>query len=145
MAIWIAVVDELSICRYNLGNHNCKIDSEFVFIFINNPSIVTYVHFLSNECDDPDKIRTELKSFRKESQLSFCSMAFMHVPYIRLKKLYDLDVLLFREIFPHVNLLPIYGTTSSYGSCFCDFKKPLLWPVREDRGNKTSILIISRK
>ncbi|KAI4474060.1 hypothetical protein M0802_015808 [Mischocyttarus mexicanus] len=119
MVIWISVIDELSICRYDFDSSYCKINTEFVFIFINNPLINVYVYFILESSCNPEKIRTELKNLKNETALSLSSMALMHVPYVRLRKIFELDVFIFREVFPDVNLLPIYGTTSTFGFCFC--------------------------
>ncbi|KAI4472960.1 hypothetical protein M0802_016401 [Mischocyttarus mexicanus] len=145
MTIWIAVVDEITICRFNFGNHFCKIDTEFLFMFINNPSYKAHFICLLLHCDNPDKIRKQLTNFRQVVGFSSDSIAFMHVSHGRMKKFYYLDTMLFREVFPEVRLLPFYGKTSINTFYFYYIPNISLPPHMEILLSNTTILIISRR
>ncbi|KAI4473101.1 hypothetical protein M0802_016313 [Mischocyttarus mexicanus] len=145
MKIWIAVVDEITICRYNFGNHYCKIGTEFLFMFINNPSYKAYVKYLFWHFNTPYKIRTQLNKFRQEIGLVSNSTAFMHVSYGRKEKFYCLDTSLFREVFPEVRLLSFYGKTSYMGKCFHHIPFLSMYPFTKKLVKHTTILLISRQ
>ncbi|KAI4498975.1 hypothetical protein M0802_005841 [Mischocyttarus mexicanus] len=121
LSFWVAVVDELSICRYSYENYDCKIDTEFLFMFINNSLMKAYVDYISNECKDGNQIREELNAFKMRVQLSVYSIALIHVPYVHMEECYELVISLFEEIFPTVYLFPIYGSTSFGGSCILEW------------------------
>ncbi|KAI4498971.1 hypothetical protein M0802_005837 [Mischocyttarus mexicanus] len=112
MTIWFAMVDEITICRYNLGNHFCKINTEFLFMFINNPSYKAYIKHLFSNCDTANRIRTRLQNYKRKIKYSSGSIAFMHVSNGRMRKCYDLDTSIFREVFPEIRLFPFYGNRS---------------------------------
>ncbi|KAI4472661.1 hypothetical protein M0802_016601 [Mischocyttarus mexicanus] len=145
MTIWIAVVDEIRICRYNFGYHYCKIDTEFLYMFINNPSYKAYMKCLLPHYNTPDKIRTQLKNFRQIVGFLTGSIAFMHVSYGRMKKFYCLDTKLFREIFPATRLLPFWGKTSYYGHYFSHIPHFPMSPHTKTLFFVTTILIIARR
>ncbi|KAI4484362.1 hypothetical protein M0802_013121 [Mischocyttarus mexicanus] len=144
ITIWIAVVDEITICRYNFGNHYCKIDTEFLFMFINNPSYKAYFRYLLPHCDTPNTIKTQLKQFRQEIVLFEDSTAFMHVSFGRMEEFYFLDTSLFKEVFPEVRLLPFFGKASYMGHCFYHLPNLSVSSYTEEQVKHTSILIISR-
>ncbi|KAI4481085.1 hypothetical protein M0804_009711 [Polistes exclamans] len=112
ITIWAVTIDALSICRFSLNKHYCRIDNKFLFIIINNPKLKTYVGFLDENCNDAHKIETELRKIKSKIELLSNSIALMHVSYSRLKEFYALDTSIFREVFPNVCLFPFYGDNS---------------------------------
>ncbi|KAI4483876.1 hypothetical protein M0802_013242 [Mischocyttarus mexicanus] len=130
LTLWLAVVDELSFCRYNYSQHDCRINTEFILMFISNPSIKSYSHFIPDDCYTAEQIRTELKNFKEEIKLTPRSIAFMHISFIRIQsRLNELDTSIFKEVFPDVDLYPLYGTGSfvccSFALCEDDEVDPL--------------------
>ncbi|XP_014609569.1 PREDICTED: uncharacterized protein LOC106789671 [Polistes canadensis] len=102
ITIWAVTIDALSICRFSLNKHYCRIDNKFLFIIINNPKLKTYVGFLDENCNNAHKIETELRKIKSKIELSSNSIALMHVSYSRLKEFYALDTSIFREVFPNI-------------------------------------------
>ncbi|KAI4491112.1 hypothetical protein M0802_010422 [Mischocyttarus mexicanus] len=144
MIIWLGVVDKLSICRNVSDERYCQIDTEFVFMFINNPSMAAYLCYLSEECDNAVKIRTQLRNLRPKINFWASSAAIMHVSYLRLSKLYQLDEIVFREVFPDVTLHPIYGIISSCGFSLHEFiELPKWWSLGKNEEKVTTIIILS--
>ncbi|KAI4481147.1 hypothetical protein M0804_009773 [Polistes exclamans] len=126
ITIWAATIDALSLCRFGINKHYCRMDSKYLFVFINNPDLNTYVGFLDENCNNADKIRKELKKFKSKTEFSSNSIALMHVSYARLKEFYALDISIFKDVFPNVCLFPFYGdrsfSTNGIIRCLCSIK-----------------------
>ncbi|KAI4483875.1 hypothetical protein M0802_013241 [Mischocyttarus mexicanus] len=145
VSLWLAIVDKLSFCRYNFGQHDCRIDTEFIFMFISNPSLKSYTFFIPDGCNTMARIRRRLIRFKKRVELSLHSIAFMHVSYVRVEdELYELDTSIFKEVFPTVDLFPFYGTGSFVGTGFFDLLTKSRWPYLEFLQEKTTILLLCR-
>lgn len=141
--IWGAIVDRLSVCRFNLNKHHCRIDTELLLIFITNPSLKAYTVHLDVNCDSSEKIYSKLREFNSEINLSVHSIAFMHISYFRMRLFFGLDVHIFKEIFPNVYLFTFYGDASFNGSYLKDTIITKRLPFYKMINLCTSILILS--
>ncbi|KAI4499031.1 hypothetical protein M0802_005897 [Mischocyttarus mexicanus] len=141
--IWFAIVDDITICRNKHTSWDCRISTEFIFLFIKHAPMRTYSNFLSTFCDSEEETRKQFTRFRGKMILSSRSIAFMHICQSRVNESYELQTTIFREIFPDVILYPIYGTMSCFGRTYKDFLLAVRLCNKGLHDKYTTILILS--
>ncbi|KAI4481149.1 hypothetical protein M0804_009775 [Polistes exclamans] len=140
---WGGTVNELSVCRFSIRKHFCRIESEFVFIFMSNPRMRAFVENLPADGQGIISIFPRLLRFKRRVQLSFDSIAFLHASTSYVAHYVAAVIKVFKEIFPRVTLFRFYGTNSFGGYGLEETYTNMLRSEKMNIGLAASIMILT--
>lgn len=115
--IWGGITDAISICQSvsRFEMRSCRITPAYTIIFIKKPDMSSYVEHFEKECNTEEKFMEKLINFKERVILKTYSIALMYISSNCVDRYFDLYTSKFKELFPNVNLYPIYGDAPLVG------------------------------
>lgn len=140
---WGGTVNELSVCRSSMKKHFCRVESEFVFIFINKPKMRAFIENLPVDGQGIISIFPRLLLFKRRVQLSPHSIAFLHASTCYVPNYVHAVIHVFKDLFPCLPLFRFYGTNSFGGYGLAETYMNMMRYDEKNIGIAASIMIIT--
>ncbi|KAI4485594.1 hypothetical protein M0802_012699 [Mischocyttarus mexicanus] len=143
--VWGATIDsaEVTYAPY-FHIHTPAASANIIQIFISGNDMLAKYLFLDENCNNKEKIQEKFQNLRETINLREHSIAFLCTSIARYKDFYEIESVVFKEIFPEVTLAQIFSYRPFGANNLEEFNNNYLQQIKPNTDNKaTTFLLIS--